>query len=179
VRRLTRFWLLVVALGCGLPEWGCRRREPVRLQETDEDATALSSTVQMSDPKAAIQLLKGFHAIEQNAWRWTMANFSVTLKAPPGAGQKGATLMAKFTVPDAVISNVKSTTLTASLSGEKIGAATYQAPGDYTFNAEIAPKAIPSDSVTIDFALSKFLPAGSLDQRELGIVASMISLDPK
>jgi hypothetical protein len=174
-----KFCLFVIAMACSLTEWGCRRREPIRLQETDEGSVGLSSQVQMSDPKAAIQLLKGFHAIEQNAWRWTMGQFSITLKVPAGAGQKGAALMAKFTIPDAVITNVKSTTLTAETAGNQIGVATYRAPGDYTFNADIPAKAITSDSVTVDFALSNFLPAGSVDQRELGLVVTMISLDSK
>jgi hypothetical protein len=142
-------------LGCILTAAACKRRDnPVRLQETDESPIVLSSTVYMADPKTAIQLLKGFHGVEQNAWRWTMGTFSVTLKPPTGASQKGATLAMKFTLPDAVISNVKSTTLTASAGGNQLGSQTLNAAGEYTFTADVPASAFTSDALTVDFALT-------------------------
>jgi hypothetical protein len=169
----------VAVIGCAFTQGACKRRDPVRLQETDEGPIVLSSTVHMSDPKTAIQLLKGFHTVEQNAWRWTMGKFSVTLKPPVGASQKGAALSVKFTLPDAVVSNVKTTTLTASVGGQELGSKTYNAAGDYTFTADVPASAFTSDAVTVDFALSNFLQAGTFDGRELGIVASTIALEPK
>lgn len=166
-------------VGCVLIAPGCKRREPVQLQETDESPIVLSSTVHMADPTTAVQLLKGFHAVEQNAWRWTMGRFSVTFKAPAAANQKGATLVGKFTVPEAVIKNVKSTVLTASVSGKEIGSQSYDAPGAYTFTADVPSALFTSDAITVDFALSNFLPPGTGDGRELGIVASTIALESK
>jgi hypothetical protein len=151
----------------------------VRLQETDESGVDILSTVHMADPKTAIQLLKGFHAVEHNAWRWTMGAFAVTLKPPPGAKENGATLTMKFALPDAVISTVKSTTLTATVAGKQVGSQTYNAAGDHMFTADIPAAALTSDAVIVDFALARFLPAGTADPRELGLVASTISLDPK
>ena len=169
---------MAVVLGV-LAGAGCKRRDPVRLQETDESSAALASSVQVADPKAAIQLLKGFHAVEQNAWRWTMGKFSVTLKTPPAAAQMGATLSAKFTIPDPVIAQVKSTTLTASIGGTQVGSATYNAAGEYTFTADVPASAFHSEAVTVDFSLSNFLPASPNDNRELGLVISTIALEPK
>jgi hypothetical protein len=126
-----------------------------------------------------VQLLKGFHAVEQNAWRWTMGTFSVTLKLPVGAKEKGATLSLKFSLPDAVISHVKSTTLKASVAGKQIGVQTYNASGEYVFTADVPAAMFTSDALTVDFALTQFLPAGTADSRELGLVASTISLEPK
>jgi hypothetical protein len=166
-------------LGCLLLTAGCKRRDPVRLQETDESSIVLSSTVHMADPKTSIQLVKGFHGVEQNAWRWTMGRFAVTLKPPAGANQKGATLALKFTLPDAVTSHLKTTTLTASVDGTQLGTQTYNAPGEYTFTADVPASLFTSDALTVDFALSNFLPAGTADGRELGVVASTISLDAK
>jgi hypothetical protein len=149
------------------------------LQETDESGVEISSTVHMSDPKAAIQLLKGFHGVEQNSWRWTMGTFSVTLKPPAASKDKGATLNMKFTLPGAVVSHVKSTTLTAIVLGKPIGSQTYEAAGEYTFTADVPAAVFTSDAVTVDFALTRFLPAGTADPRELGVVASTITLEPK
>jgi hypothetical protein len=175
VRRLV---LVAVAL-TGVITTACNRRGPVRLQETDESAVEISSTVHISDPRTAVQLLKGFHAVEQNAWRWTMGTFSVTLKPPAGAKEKGATLSMKFSLPDAIISHVKTTTLTATAAGKQIGAQTYNASGEYVFTAEIPAAMFTSDALTVDFALSQFLAAGTADSRELGLVASTIALEPK
>jgi hypothetical protein len=170
---------VVAVSGCVLVAPGCKRREPVHLQETDESPIVLSSIVHMADPNTAVQLLKGFHAVEQNSWRWTMGRFAVTFKAPAGAGQKGATLVGKFTVPEAVIKHVKSTALTASVAGKEIGSQTYNSPGDYTFTAEVPAALFTSDAMTVDFSLSNFLPAGTGDGRELGIVVTTIALEPK
>jgi hypothetical protein len=133
----------------------------------------------MADPKAAIQLIRGFHSVEHNAWRWTMGKFSVTLKVPAGGAQKGATLGATFTLPEAVISKVKSTTLSASIGGAQVGSTAYKTAGEHTFTAEIPAAVLKPEAVTIDFALSGFLPAGSVDVRELGLVASTIALNAK
>ena len=133
----------------------------------------------MADPKTAIQLLKGFHAVEQNTWRWTMGKFSMTLKAPPGAAQNGATLTAKFTVPEVVIEKVKSTTLVASIGGKQVGSATYNATGEYMFTADVPASIFNSEAVMVDFALSNFMQGTAGDNRELGLVATTISLEPK
>ena len=61
------------------------------MKETSGNAP-LVSTLKMSDPSAKHQLAKGFYQLEANAWRWTAGDFSVVLKTPPGAAQKGATL---------------------------------------------------------------------------------------
>jgi hypothetical protein len=179
VRRLIWSVLFAAAVGCAISSVACNRRGPVRLQETDEGGFEISSTVHMSDPRAAIQLLKGFHGVEQNAWRWTMGTFSVTLKPPAGAKEKGATLNMKFTLPDAVMARVKSTTITAAVAGKQVGAQTYNTAGEYTFTADVPGPLFISDALTVDFALTHFLPAGTADSRELGLVASTIGLEPK
>jgi hypothetical protein len=176
VRRLNRR-LAIAIVAAGLP--ACKRREPIRLKETEETPASLESTVHVADPKAAIQLVKGFHSVEQNSWRWTMGQFSVTLLSPSGAAQRGANLVVKFTLPDAVISKVKTTTLTATIGGAQVGSATYSTAGQYTFTADVPVSRLGGDAVTVDFALSNFLAAGSADSRELGLVISSIGLEAK
>jgi hypothetical protein len=136
------------------------------------------STVHTADPKGAIQLLNGFHAVEQNAWRWTMGKFSVTLKTPRGS-EKGGTLVMKLVVPDALIATAKSTTLTAVIGSTSIGSATYSAAGEQTFTADVPASLLGTEAVSVDFALTKFLPAGTGDLRELGVIVSSVSLEPK
>src|SRR3954454_15795723 len=125
MRRLTYGGLLltVIMFAGGA---GCKRREPVRLEPTDESSQTLSSSVEMGDPKAAVQLIKGFYDVEQNAWRWTAGKFAVTLRAPAGSKSNGARLVAKLNIPEAVIGKVYSTTLSASINGSPIGSQTYK-----------------------------------------------------
>ena len=160
-------------------ESGCKPRDPVRVRETEEGPAVLESVVHMSDPKTEVQLIKGFHEVEQNSWRWTAGKFAVTLKAPGGARERGATVAARFTVPDPVIAQVKTTTLTATAGGRQIGSATYSTSGEYTFTADVPPELFATDAITVEFALSNFLPAGSVDSRELGVIASSIGLESK
>lgn len=156
----------------------CRPRDKVRLEPTKE-TLSLASTIHMADPQTAAQLTSGFHEIEHNSWRWTKAKFSVTLRPPSGASQKGALLVAHVGVPDALIQRNGPTTLRALLRGTEIGSATYKSSGDYTFTVDVPGAALGDEALTVDFTLDKFLPAGSVDQRELGIIASSIGLDSK
>lgn len=148
--------------------------------QNEEEASAprLASTFPMNDPKAAPQLLSGFYAIEGNAWRWTAGKFSVRLRTPPEAAQSGATLSFSFSIPDPALQKLKSITLAASVNGMALKSATYTAPGDQVFTADIPGSALAAEDVTIDFALDKTMqPDGDL--RHLGVIAKSVSLSGK
>jgi hypothetical protein len=154
----------------------CKLRDKVREEPTDEEAPVLLSSVSMGDPAAAVQLLRGFYDIEHGAWRWTASKFSLVLKSPAGAREAGGSLIASFTVPEAVIKHVRATKLTATVNGSISGSKEIAAPGDQNFTLDLPGSAFQEDSVTIDFALSKFAEAGSLDARELGVIIHMITV---
>ncbi len=158
---------------------GCKRGKKKRVEATDEVGPVLSSVVNMADPRASVQLLKGFHDVEGNAWRWTMGKFAVTLRPPLNAPQKGATLVVKLSIPDAVMDKLKSTTLTANVNGAAIPGETYTKTGDYTYSKDVPASALSADAVTVEFALDKYLPPGAMDQRELGVVVSSIGFEAK
>jgi hypothetical protein len=170
--------LLVGVLVYLLATTACKGRNRARVQ-TEEETPALSSMVYMADPRASHQLLKGFHDIEQNAWRWTMGRFSVLLRPPRGAAEKGAVLQLKFVVPEAVIAKLQSTTLSATVNGALLKPETYSAPGEYTYSREVDPKLLGGEAATVDFSLDKSLPPGSADQRELGIIVTMVGFEAK
>ena len=160
---------------------GCNRnkRERVKVELTDESSSQIASIVHVADPRASVQLIKGFHDVEQNAWRWTMGKFSVTLRPPKGAAERGAALQLKFSVPDAVLEKLKTVTLTANVNGTAIPGETYSKAGDYTYARDVPATALNAEAVTVNFALDKFLTPGSVDQRELGIVVASIGLEAK
>jgi hypothetical protein len=170
VRRLRRRQC-VAALAAGFAVLaGCRREEKIKLEPTDESTTTLTSTAHAADPKSSVQLVKGFHGIEQNSWRWTMGRFTVTLRPPAGSAEKGATLSLKFSIPESVINKVKSTTLSVSVQGTPVGKKTYTSSGEATFATDVPASLLKGDAVVVEYAMDRFLPAGAVDARELGLV---------
>jgi len=176
---MRRLAVLVVVGSLTLFLGGCRKRERVKVDLTDEGTGQLSSFVHAADPRASIQFVKGFHDIEMNSWRWTMGKFSVTLRPPKDAATKGAVLQLKMSVPDTIIERLKSVSLTAAVNGQKLPPETFSKPGEYVFSRDVPAAALTADSAVVDFTLDKFLPPGQVDQRELGIVVSSVGFEPK
>ncbi|PWU03888.1 MAG: hypothetical protein C5B51_17980 [Terriglobia bacterium] len=158
---------------------GCKRKETVKVEQTDEEGPRLASTVHTGDPKSDTQLVNGFYAIEQNAWRWTAQRFSVVLRPPAGGAQRGATLNLQLTVPDATIAKLKTIALTATIGGVMLPPETYTQPGQYTYTRDVAPNLLTSEAVRIDFQTDKSLPPGTADARELGVIVAAVGLDAK
>lgn len=134
------------------------------------------SKVHMADPRATVQLLQGFHALEQGAWRWTERSFSVALKSPPGAAGQQVHLELKFSIADASIERLGPLTLTASIDGTSLGSKTYEGPGDYTFSKPVRAGLLAAETVRADFKLDKALPPSDSDHRELGVIAVSVAL---
>jgi hypothetical protein len=174
-----QFLAALLAVAFSLSAAGCRREEKIKLEPTDESPATLSSSVHAADARTSIQLVKGFHPIEQNSWRWTMGQFSVTLKPPAGAAANGAVLVLKLALPEAVQQKTKTATVTAMVQKETVGKQTYTSPGEYTFRADVPASLLKADAVTVDFALDHFLPPGAVDARELGVVFISAALESK
>lgn len=158
----------------------CRQRpEKVSVETTEEQPETLLSAVHVADPRSSAQLLKGFHDVEQNAWRWTMRKFSVVLGLPAGSSDRGATLELRFSIPETLIDRLKSITLTANVEGTPLPAETYTKPGEFTYTQDVPAKALRGEAAVIDFELDKALPPSAADQRELGVVVSAVGLEAK
>lgn len=157
----------------------CRRAQPVAVGNTDEQGPAMASTVHTGAPGSDAQLVSGFYGIEQNAWRWTAQQFSVVLRPPAGAAQKGANLVVNLTVPDGVIAKLKAISLSASIAGNSFPPETYTQPGPYTFTRSIPPALLGIDAVKVEFQLDKVMPPSNGDIRPLGIIVSSVGFEPK
>jgi len=158
----------------------CKHRSAKpEVEATDEHGQTLMSAVHVADPRAAVQLTKGFYDVEQNAWRWTMKQFSVVLRAPEGASKNGATLQMKFSVPNPVIDKLKAITLSVSVNGQALPAETYTRPGEYILKRDVPREVFHGEAVNVDFALDKAMPPSGADLRELGIVVNTVGLEPK
>jgi hypothetical protein len=179
---MTRFRFLplaatmVLALSLNL---ACSGKHSTTIQNDEGEpnvTNSVVSVVKMNDASSKGQLARGFYAIEGNAWRWTSGSFSVVLKTPPGAAQKGATLTMALTVSDVILKQVHFQTLTASVGTTKLNTEKYVDAGTHTFTATIPASLLTGDTVTVDFSLDNTLPPG-VDRRELGVIVSSVGIE--
>jgi len=171
--------IMLAALAACLVLAGCRSKQKVKVQATEEEAPSLASTIHTADPRVAAQLISGFYGIEDNAWRWTAGKFAVLLRPPRTASQKGAILQLKFALPDPIIGPLKTVAIDATVNGTKLPPETYTKSGEYTYAREVPPNLMAGEAVKVEFAMDKALPPSGSDQRELGLVVSVVGFEPK
>lgn len=176
MRRLTAFFLCVLLL---VATAACKKPKRVRATSVDDEEGVLRSVVHVADPKAAIQLTRGFHELEGNAWRWTKGKFSVTLRPPMNAAKDGAYLVVKLSIAETTIKNLGAVRLSANLNGQPVEGETYDKTGDFIYKREIPASSLQQEAVGVEFSLDKFLEAGRVEGRELGIIVHMIGLEGK
>jgi hypothetical protein len=155
---------------------GCPRNEPgVPVEEGDSGRPAqLLSNVNVADPQAEPQLLRGFHGLEQQAWRWTERKFSVMLQPPP-PGQP-VVLNLNFTLPGVVADTVGPIAITARVNGQDIGTHSFAKPGEnQQFEVPVPDGLLTAQPAEVEFELDKAMPPGERDPRELGIVVFSIA----
>ncbi|MBI4910595.1 MAG: hypothetical protein HY820_43685 [Acidobacteria bacterium] len=172
MRRLTAIGLLIGAAGCKTPK-------RVRVSAIDDEEGALHSIVQVSDPKTALQLVKGFHELEGNTWRWTKGQFAVTLRPPLNAASDGAWLVFRFVLAESVLNKVGGVRLTASIGNVTLAPEAYEKTGEHMYRREVPAAALQGETVTVEFRCDKFLAAGQVESRELALIAYVIGLEAK
>jgi hypothetical protein len=166
----TRRWSLLVAGAAFVVALGCH-------SATKEKGMA--SMINMADPSTANQLLSGFHAVEQNAWRWTTRKFAVMLKTPAGSEQNGATLRLRLFIPDNQIKNLGPITMSADVDGHQLDPQTFEKGGDFAYSRPVPADALKASAVRVTFNLDKFQAPNGVDGRELGVVASVVGLQSR
>jgi len=174
MRRLTLALAMGLAIALSIATVSCKRAPRPAPAAAD-----LASVVQVDDPAASAQLVSGFYSLEGYPWRWTAAKFSAELKPPAGAGENGAKLELKLNIPDVVIKNLGSITLTASAGGARLTPQKFTEAGNYIYAVDVPAEFLRSDSVTIDFSTDKAIPPGKIEQRELAVIVTSVGLVPK
>jgi hypothetical protein len=156
----------------------CHSKDRVHV-ETDEGPPHLATMISMSDTKLSQQLLEGFYGLEDKSWRWTAGHFSVLLSTPQLAVRDGAVLKVQLSIPKPLIDRVKTTTLTAEIGGTKLSPESFTQPGSFTFTRDVPAKLLNDENARVDFSLDRFLPAGAVDGRELGLVVTSVGFEPQ
>jgi len=150
--------------------WLRKRREV----ELDEEAVA-----EVADDATASQLLRGFHGVEFNSWRWTSADFTIAFRTPEHADRNGAWLSLKLTVPEASLKKLGSITLSAKIGGAAVGSETFTTSGNHEFRAEAPASAFKKETTEVNFSLDKSLPPNATDPRQLGVIVTSAALVAK
>lgn len=165
--------LAIAALACH------RDNSDLKVETVEGSKPAFATTVVMANKATTGQLVQGFHVLEGNSWRWTAGHFSATLGVPPIARREGANLVVHFSLPEVVMSRVHATKLSATVNGVPIDPEEYTKSGEYTYSKQVPASALTRDVAGVNFSLSQYLPSGTLEGRELGIVVSSIGLETK
>lgn len=172
MRRLT----LLAAAALILAATPACKRQAAKVETIENEQPQLASAISAGDPAHAVQFVQGFYDIEQGSWRWTRGKFSLTLQAPPGAAQKGAALELKFSLPEAVVKKVGPVTLSAVFDGNPLPPEKYGKDGEQVYQRDIPAGLFRGPSVNIEFSLDKFLAAGAVEERELGVIVQSATL---
>ena len=165
-----------------LKEAGYDRARPLNPEKADwewtspREATFLSA-LRVADPYAVPQLLRGFHAVEANAWRWTDARFVAALRPPPGASRAGARLVLKFAVPEVSIKKLGPITLSAGVGGAALAPQTFATSGEREYRRDVPPSALNKEVVEADFSLDKFLLPSEGGNTQLGLIVTSLALE--
>ncbi len=135
------------------------------------------SIVRMSDLHTERQLIHGFYDLEAGAWRWTGKEFTVNLKTPDGAAQKGAVLTLQGSVtPDSI--QKAPLGISSSVNGVALPSQTLSKPGEFIYRADVPANALNDPMILADFTLSSTHQAAG-DSRDLGVIASVIGIRSK
>lgn len=149
----------------------CKRVHHPNPNATIEEESELSPSIRISDARDAAQLLSGFHSLEQNAWRWTAGQFSVSLAVPNPAAQGPGRLEFRFTVPDVVAADLAGLTVSAAVEGRSLGSWQAARTGEQTAVFSVPPGILRADALIVDFTLNKTVPRRDGETRDLGVIA--------
>ena len=143
---------------------GCRKPGP-------------QSTVRMADLHTTRQLVSGFYQLEAGAWRWTSKECTVMLKVPEGASGNGGVLTLQGSLPEGALQNGP-LTVSASVRGTALAPQTFSKQGEMIYRVDVPAAALSHPNVLAVFTVDKVFQFPG-DKRQLGIVASVISLRAK
>lgn len=179
-RQLASFHTTVDDLKNLLADAGYNLSRPLNPEEADWEwsRAEIANVVRMSDPATAGQLIRGFYALEQNSWRWTAGKFTVALRPPAEARNKGAWLVLNFVIPDVAFEKLKGVTVSAASGRARMAPESFTTAGKHEYRALVPAAAIGEEVAQLDFSLDRFLQANEYG-RELGIVVTSVGLESK
>jgi SAM-dependent methyltransferase len=139
--------------------------DPVR-GDRDERAFCLLES-RLLEPRYAPVLLKGWHA-EEEGWRWTAREFSVSL--PPDPLIAARALQMRFTVHEVYAQKLGPVTVRATVNGRRLEPETFRGAGEQVYKAVLPPDVVSLAAAHVEFQLDKALPPDYHDGQEMGLI---------
>lgn len=171
--------IAVLVLLAGVLAAGCKRKHHPNPSATIEEESELASTISVAEPRDASQLLSGFYGLEQNAWRWSMKKFAVSLAPPLNGAQRGATLELACSLPDVIAAKMLGVSVTPIVGGVRLAPVKVDKAGDQVLKFDVPAEPLKKDAVIVEFELDKAIGPETSDSRELGLVVSHIGFVSK
>jgi 2-polyprenyl-3-methyl-5-hydroxy-6-metoxy-1,4-benzoquinol methylase len=116
----------------------------------------------LADPWLEVDLDGGWHAMEDNSWRWTERVFAVSVPTTGQVGDLPHTLRFRFTT-------IRPVRIRAIVNGLCLPECEYISSGEHTYTQPIPPTVLAGDHLSIRFELDKALDPSPADGRELGV----------
>jgi tRNA (mo5U34)-methyltransferase len=144
--------------------------DPIRL-DRDERAFCFART--RYDRLSEVDLLEGWHDLEDTGWRWTARTFTARVRAAESA--QGRVLTMRLYVAEESVRRLKRLTLSAMANGIALEPAVYETAGLATFVRRLD---VGMDSeIVLRFWLDRALPSEEADSRERGIIVTSIQIE--
>jgi hypothetical protein len=148
----------------------------IPLEEEGDGLSQLLSSVNVADPSAEPQLLRGFYPLEQGTWRWTAKSFSVILAAPPPVEGHQADLDLRATLPDA-LQQYLPITLSAEINHQQVGAHVFsELVREQLVTISIPEGVLTAEPALVEFTLDKGIEPSESDGRDLGMVITSVAI---
>jgi len=128
-----------------------------------------------ADQPASVLYGRGWHAPEDEGWRWTERQFAVRFESARKAA--ASRLKVGLYVPGPVLARFGRITLEAIANGMALAPETFTVAGEHEYVRSLAPFSTATSDIRVDFSLSAALAPDAQDGRERGIVVTSISVE--
>jgi len=128
----------------------------------------------LAAPPCDFRLLRGWHHLEYDAWRWTERAFSMEVTAY--APLRPATLRFLFQLPEVVLTSTPALTLSVRVNGTPLVSVIYSTPGEHEYIGSIP--ALDAGVATVEFELDHAIAPTEVDRRELGLLVDLSGAAP-
>ena len=125
-------------------------------------------------PLCGFRLVRGWHQLEHDTWRWSERAFCVELDS--FTPRHPATLRFVFQLPEAVFAKASAVTLSVQINGTELPPAIYTAPGEHEYSGQVP--SLDAGVTTVEFRLDRAIAPTDLDQRELGLLVDLSGAAP-
>jgi len=157
-----------------IPATACKR-DKKKVEYIEEGSSQLSTAINVADPRSSIQMLRGFHDLESNAWRWTASKFAVALR-PPKDAKTGGRLYLDFVMAEAVSSKVGMPSVSVTIDGKALPPQQITKNGPQKLEWDLPPDSLLGEVLNVEFSVDKFLAAGAVELRELALIVNSMGI---